>query len=78
MELMNYLFLWKLFDFSFDQKSIVIIGRGFYVFFIGLVFIDVEFFIVIVEIQFKGYYFVVDVKYFKSGNFFFYCVVVNE
>lgn len=71
MELMNHPFSWKLLDFSPDQKSIAIIGRGSYVFFIGLVFIDVESFTVIAETQLKGYHFVADAKYSKSGNFFF-------
>lgn len=70
MELMNHPFSWKLLDFSPDQKSIAITGRGSYVFFIGLVFIDVESLKVTAETQLKGYHFVADAKYSQSGNFF--------
>ena len=70
MELMNHPFSWKLLDFSPDQKNIAIIGRGSYVFFIGLVFLDVDSFTVIAETQLKGYHFVADAKYSQSGNFF--------
>lgn len=71
IDLINFLFFWRLLDFSFDFKSFVIIGRGSYVFYVGLVFLDLDSFTVNVEIKLKGFNFVVDVKYFYGGNFFF-------
>ena len=70
MDLTNLPFSWRLLDFSPDQKSLAIIGRGSYVFHIGLVFLDVNSFQVIAKTQLKGFHFVADAKYSHMGNFF--------
>lgn len=70
MGLVNLPFSWRLLDFSPDQKNMAIIGRGSYVFYVGLVFLDVESFTVIAETQLKGFHFVADAKYSHTGNFF--------
>lgn len=63
-------FSWKLVDFSPDQQNMAVIGRGSYVFYIGLVFLDLTSLTVIAEVQLKGFHFVADAKYSISGNFF--------
>ena len=63
-------FSWKLVDFSPDRQNMAVIGRGSYVFYIGLVFLDMMSLTVIAEVQLKGFHFVADAKYSISGNFF--------
>ena len=70
MELVNVPFAWKLLDFSPDQQAMAVIGRGLYLFYIGLVFLDLSSLSVLAEIQLKGYHFVADAKYSTTGNFF--------
>ena len=70
MELINVPFSWRLLDISPDQKNMAVIGRGSYVFYIGLVFLDMNSFAVIAQAQLKGFHFVADAKYSIQGNFF--------
>lgn len=70
IDLTNLPFSWRLLDFSPDQKNLAIIGRGSYVFYIGLVFLDVNSLTVVAKTQLKGFHFVADAKYSHMGNFF--------
>ena len=70
MELVKVPFSWRLLDFSPDQKKMAVIGRGTYVFYIGLVFLDMNSFTVMAETKLKGFHFVADAKYSTEGNFF--------
>lgn len=70
IDLTNLPFSWRLLDFSPDLNSLAIIGRGSYVFYIGLVFLDLDSFMVNVETKLKGFHFVADAKYSHEGNFF--------
>lgn len=70
IDLTNLPFSWRLLDFSPDLKSLAIIGRGSYVFYVGLVFLDLDSFTVNVETKLKGFNFVADAKYSHGGNFF--------
>ena len=70
IDLTNLPFSWRLLDFSPDLKSLAIIGRGSYVFYVGLVFLDLNSFTVNVETKLKGFHFVADAKYSHGGNFF--------
>jgi len=70
IDLTNLPFSWRLLDFSPDLKSLAIIGRGSYVFYIGLVFLDLDSFTVSIETNLKGFNFVADAKYSHGGNFF--------
>lgn len=70
IELTNLPFSWRLLDFSPDLKSLAIIGRGSYVFYVGLVFVNLDSFTVNVETKLKGFNFVADAKYSHEGNFF--------
>lgn len=70
MELAHVPFAWKLLDFSPDQQAMAVIGRGSYVFYIGLVFLDLSSLSVLAEVQLKGYHYVADAKYSTTGNFF--------
>jgi len=70
IDLTNLPFSWRLLDFSPDLKSLAIIGRGSYVYYIGLVFLDLNSFTVNIETNLKGFNFVADAKYSNGGNFF--------
>lgn len=70
IDLTNLPFSWRLLDFNPDLKSLAIIGRGSYVFYVGLVFLDLDSFTVNVETKLKGFHFVADAKYSHGGNFF--------
>ena len=70
IDLTNLPFSWRLLDFSPDLKSLAIIGRGSYVFYIGLVFLDLDSLTVNVETTLKGFNFVAEAKFSHGGNFF--------
>ena len=70
MDLTNLPFSWRLLDFSPDQKNLAIIGRGSYVFYIGLVFLDLNSLTAVAKTQLKGFHSVADAKYSHMGNFF--------
>ena len=70
VELNNVPFCWRLLDFNPDLKNMAVIGRGSYVFYIGLVFVDMSSFTVTAKVQLKGFHFVADAKYSTGGEFF--------
>ena len=70
IDLTNLPFSWRLLDFSPDFKSLAVIGRGSYVFYVGLVFLGLDSFTVNAKTKLKGFHFVADAKYSHGGNFF--------
>ena len=51
VELNNVPFCWRLLDFNPDLKNMAVIGRGSYVFYIGLVFVDMSSFTVTAKVK---------------------------